>query len=88
VSILAQITVVECDGCKRLVTLTNDVERKSFDELWLRTKKEDLCFTCRELVDQADEKAIARVIAKINRKYMNGGMTAASSAAALEVTNG
>jgi hypothetical protein len=38
-SILAQITVVECDGCKRLTTLTNDVERETFDQTWLRTRK-------------------------------------------------
>jgi hypothetical protein len=68
-SILAQITVVECDGCKRLTTLTNDVERETFDQTWLRTSKKDLCFVCRELVDQADEKAIARVVSKMARKY-------------------
>jgi hypothetical protein len=37
-------------------TLSNDVERETFDQAWLRTQAKDLCFVCRELVDQADER--------------------------------
>jgi hypothetical protein len=40
-SILAHITVVQCDRCEHLETLTNDVERESFDKLWLRTHSKD-----------------------------------------------
>ena len=68
-SVLAQITVVECDGCKKLATLTNGVERETFEKTWVRTKTKDFCVLCRELLEQADDKAIARVVAKINRKY-------------------
>lgn len=71
-SILAQITVVECDGCKELTTLTNDVERESFDKLWLRKKDKDLCVLCREkeeFTEQENERVMARLVSKINRKY-------------------
>jgi hypothetical protein len=79
-SVLAQITVVECDGCKRLATLTNPVERETFEQTWHRTRDKDFCFLCRETIELADEKVISSVVAKINRKY--------GAVATLEVTNG
>jgi hypothetical protein len=78
-SILAHITVVQCDRCERLETLTNDVERESFEKLWLRTHSKDFCVLCRETLELADEKVMARVVTQINRKY---------NPLQLEVTNG
>jgi hypothetical protein len=70
-SILAHITVVQCDGCERLETLSSDVERESFEQLWLRTHSKDFCVVCREAKAKAqpDGKAMDRAIAKMVRKY-------------------
>jgi hypothetical protein len=72
VSILAHITVVQCDRCERLETLTNDVERESFDRLWLRTHSKDFCVMCREVIvveQQIDSQAMGRAVSKMVKKY-------------------
>jgi hypothetical protein len=70
-SILAHITVVQCDDCERLETLSNDVERETFEKLWLRTHSKDFCFLCREKREavRPDGEAMDRAISKMVRKY-------------------
>lgn len=87
-SVLAQITVIECDGCKRLATLTNDVERETFDKTWLRTRNKDLCFLCREAEAEADQQAMDRAISKAVRKYAPAHCLPLTANSSTEVSHG
>lgn len=74
-SVLAVITVVECDGCKRLATMTNDVEYTTYEKTWYVGVNTQLCFVCREGSEErlvksvVDEQAMDRAINKCIRKY-------------------
>lgn len=71
-SILACITVVECDQCKAIRVLETDAEYKTFEQTWFRQGSVTLCTLCSVKLDErcsADQKAVDRAVSKMVKKY-------------------
>lgn len=73
-SVIASITVHQCDGCNTVAVLKSDAEYRFFELSWYEGLKVDFCHACRGkaanaeaiLTDRALRKQIADTVSRIN----------------------
>lgn len=71
--ILAVVSVIECDGCGKVIALKNDEEWENYDSEWIDSLMHQYCADCKDEPEhlaliEADRKRIVQIVKTAEEK--------------------